>query len=153
MNVIYARQPLPKSIFLVGPTPREKTVLSWRPEALRLIKVSGFDGNIYVPEDSEWSPKFTYDDQVEWEWEALMISTVVMVWIPRELATMPAFTTNVEYGYTIKDLNLVIGWPEDAPKNYYLEKLAIRHHLPIYHTLEDTVHAAVMMAERPFAPK
>jgi hypothetical protein len=150
MNIVYARQPLPKSIFLVGPTPRDKEVLSWRPEAIRLIQESGFNGNIYVPEDSDWSPKYTYDDQVDWEWEALMISTVVLVWIPRELATMPAFTTNVEYGYMIKNLNLAIGWPEDAPKNRYLEKLAIRHNLPIYHRLEDTVQAALIMAADPF---
>lgn len=34
MTVIHALQPLRKSIFLAGPTPRSEDVPSWRPDAL-----------------------------------------------------------------------------------------------------------------------
>ena len=151
MKVIYARQPLPKSIFLAGPTPRDTNTESWRPKAIELLEVKGFQGTVLVPEDAEWSPKFTYDDQVEWEWEAISLSTVVLFWVPREIASMPAFTTNIEYGYTIKDRNLAIGWPKDAPKNRYLESLARRHRLNVMHTLEETVDLAIAMALSPYA--
>jgi hypothetical protein len=153
MKVIYAREPLPKSIFLAGPTPRDKDTQSWRPEALRLFEEQGFDGTIMVPEDSNWSPKFTYEDQVKWEWEGLDTATVVLFWIPRELAAMPAFTTNVEYGMMIAKRNVVMGWPEDAPKNRYLEQLAWRYELPgPYHTLLDTVNAAIVATHRLYEP-
>jgi len=103
-----------------------------------------------VPEDSSGSPKFDYDDQVTWEWEGLMTSTVVLFWIPREMQSMPAFTTNVEYGMSIWGRNMAIGWPEDAPKNRYLERLATRFHLTPVHTLEEVVRDALILAETPF---
>lgn len=151
MKIIYAREELPKSIFLAGPTPRDANTQSWRPEAIELLKKQKFGGTVMVPEDALWSPKFTYDDQVEWEWEAIAMATVVLFWIPREIVHMPAFTTNVEYGYVIKDRNVAIGWPEDAPKNRYLECLATRHKLAVSHTLEDTVNTAIAMAYSPYA--
>lgn len=148
MTVFYARDKLPKSIFLAGPTPRDKAVPSWRPEALKLLE--GFNGHIYVPEDSSWSPKFTYDDQVEWEWEGIMTATVVLFWVPRELQTMPAFTTNVEYGMAVPLRNVVVGWPEDSPKNRYLEKLADRYGHNVYRRLDDLCTAAMITANEPF---
>ncbi len=39
-----------KSIFLAGPTPRNKEVKSWRGEALEILQRLGFDGVVYVPE-------------------------------------------------------------------------------------------------------
>ena len=36
MKTIFALQPLEKSIFLAGPTPRNPEVPSWRPEALAI---------------------------------------------------------------------------------------------------------------------
>lgn len=151
MKVVYARKPLPKSIFLAGPTPRSKDVPSWRPEALRLIESIGFDGTVFTPEDESWVVRDDYDSQIHWEWEALKISTVVLFWVPRDIATMPAFVTNVEFGYVIKDRNVVLGWPEGAPKNRYLQALADRHYITPNHTLEDTIREAITLAERPFA--
>lgn len=148
MNVIYARKPLPKSIFLAGPTPRKPEVKSWRPEALELLKKAGFDGNVYVPEDQTWAPRESYEAQVNWEWEALSISTIVVFWVPRELETMPAFVTNVEFGYLVRNGNLVIGWPEGAPKNAYLKALGERHGLRVYHTLEEVIHTAVALTNK-----
>lgn len=147
MKVIYARQPIPKSIFLAGPTPRSSDVPSWRPQALELLK--GFDGIVFVPESQDWEAKVNYDDQVEWEWEGLEAATVVLFWIPRNLVTMPAFTTNVEYGM-MRSHVAVAGWPEGTVKNRYLEKCAERFHIPVHRTLEATVAAALELTKKPF---
>lgn len=72
MNVIYARQPLAKSIFLADPTPRSADVPSWRPEAVRLLDEEfRFDGTVFVPEDAAGSRSFEYDDQVTWNGKQL----------------------------------------------------------------------------------
>lgn len=126
MHISYARTPLPKSIFLAGPTPRSEDVPSWRPEALRLLEKHKFNGTVYVPEDSQASWAFNYDNQIEWELEALHASTVILFWIPRE-ACMPGFTTNVEFGHFITQRNVVVGWPPTATKTKYLEGLARLH--------------------------
>jgi hypothetical protein len=34
-----------------------------------------------------------------WEREGLIKASVIFFWIPRGLPDMPAFTTNVEFGY------------------------------------------------------
>lgn len=52
MQVIHALQKLPKSIFLAGPTPRDKNTPSWRPQALEILRDMGFGGPVYVPESA-----------------------------------------------------------------------------------------------------
>ena len=39
MEVVYARTPLRKSLFLAGPTPRDADTPSWRPLALELLEI------------------------------------------------------------------------------------------------------------------
>lgn len=158
MKVAYARTPLPKSIFLAGPTPRDRNVPSWRPSAIELLKHLGFDGTVLVPEDSDQSWRFSYDDQVEWELQALHSATVVAFWVPREVFAewdpmqlkMPAFTTNVEFGLFAARPNVVLGYPDYAEKMKYLEAIAQLHHVPTYDQLAKTMKAAVSMAARPF---
>lgn len=92
MRVIFARQPLPEptsahfldnSIFLVGPTLRDEGrkagLISWRIEALDILKELGFGGTVLVPEDEGWiCPKdMEYGDQVHWEHNALRMATCV----------------------------------------------------------------------------
>ena len=106
MRVYYAPQPLPSihsqtPIFLVGPTPREVAVPSWRPEALTVLERLGYDGLVLVPEpkDGIWPKNFV--EQVEWERQGLEAASTlgcVAAWVPRELEKMPGFTTNVEFG-------------------------------------------------------
>ena len=76
MRVYYAPQRLPSfqsesPIFLVGPTPREISVPSWRPEALSILEHLGYDGIVLVPEpeDGNWPKSFL--EQVEWEHQGL----------------------------------------------------------------------------------
>lgn len=112
-----------KSIFLAGPTPRDKDVESWRREACKFIEESNFDGIVYVPEYSTWKTKGDYVDQAEWEREALSNASVIAFWIPRSLPDMPAFTTNVEFGYWIHSRKVLYGRPDDAKKIKYLDWL------------------------------
>lgn len=112
-----------KSIFLAGPTPREKDTISWRNEAIKILEELKFDGIVYVPEYSTWKPKADYTDQAMWERMGLTESTVIAFWIPRHLPDMPAFTTNVEFGYWLHSKKVVYGRPNDATKIKYLDWL------------------------------
>lgn len=51
-----------KSIFLAGPTPRGKDIISWRNEAIKILESLGFAGLVYVLEYSNWKPKDSYVD-------------------------------------------------------------------------------------------
>jgi hypothetical protein len=143
MNVVYALQPLRQSIFLAGPTPRSSEVESWRPDALTRLGKLGFVGDVYVPEGQDWVAGGSYDAQVLWEWEALKQASVIVFWVPREITTMPAFTTNVEFGDWVKSGKVILGAPNDAPKMNYLIMLAKKYGVPCFDTLDDTLAAAV----------
>ena len=81
----------------------------------------GFDGVVYVPEYSTWKPKESYIDQAMWERMDLTEATIIMFWIPRHLPDMPAFTTNVEFGYWLHTGKVLYGRPDNAEKIKYLE--------------------------------
>jgi hypothetical protein len=101
MNVLYAGEVLAlsqPSIFLAGPTPRQPEVPSWRPLALDLLRGLDFAGTVLVPERRDWSVRFSYLDQVEWEHQGLEGCSVIAFWVPRDLERLPGFTTNVEFG-------------------------------------------------------
>lgn len=114
-----------KSIFLAGPTPRSLDIESWRKEAINVLEDLGFDGIIYVPEKEFDDRTFNYDNQVFWEREALYNATVIVFWIPRTIPSMPAFTTNVEFGYWISKnrKKVFYGRPDNSEKNKYLDWL------------------------------
>ena len=123
-EVILAR----KSIFLAGPTPRDEAVHSWRPYAIKLLREMGFDGVVYVPEYETGEVLHNYDNQIEWEWKALAHAGAILFWVPRNLETMPAFTTNVEFGYWVRDDRTFYGRPSSAALVRYLDSLYKRHH-------------------------
>ncbi|MFO0660337.1 MAG: nucleoside 2-deoxyribosyltransferase domain-containing protein [Polyangiaceae bacterium] len=137
------------SIFLAGPTPRSADTPSWRPEALRLLEARGFDGVVFVPEFKDGFWRGNYDDQVGWEEEALNQADCVLFWVPRNLDTMPAFTTNDEWGWWKGSGKVVFGAPENAEKIRYQQWWA--EHLAVPHatTLEATIdHALSMIGQR-----
>lgn len=134
-------------IFLAGPTPRNAKAASWRPEAERLLADMVPPGELLVvasPESARWSDE--YDAQVAWEWTALNRAKVVVFWVPRVLRTMPAFTTNVEFGMMLERKPCVLGYPPKARKMSYLEWHAERTGTPVYSTLEKTLGAAMIRA-------
>lgn len=156
MQVIYAKQPFPnsvtRSIMLAGPTPRSPDVPSWRPEAIRLLEETGFglDGTVFSPEpaDGKWD-KSGYENQVEWEEKALNVSDCILFWVPRDMQTMPALTTNVEFGFWANSGKVVFGYPPEAPdarRNKYLEYYANKLKIPVSKTLPDLIQEALKKA-------
>ena len=137
MKVIYSDNAIPKYslgedyIFLAGPTPRRKDVASWRPEALDILKKLNFTGTVFIPEYSNTiiaEDDFNYIGQVEWEREALVrcgAIGAILFWVPRHIQDMPAFTTNVEFGYYLARYpkSIYYGRPDWAVKCDYLDWL------------------------------
>ena len=149
MIITYARTAPPEqfssAIFLAGPTPRGSNAASWRPDALDILRASGFDGVVFVPEDEAGGMSGTYEAQVEWEERCLKMSDCIVFWIPRELSTMPGFTTNIEWGVWHDSGRAVFGAPKDAPKMRYLRHYAEKYRVPHAETLEETLAAALEM--------
>ena len=130
-----------KSIFLAGPTPRD---------ACKILKKLGFDGIVYVPEYSTWKPKENYVDQAMWERNALKEATVIVFWIPRHLPDMPAFTTNVEFGYWLHTGKVLFGRPDNAEKIKYLDWLyELDYQLKPFNDLETLLEFAVRKSNLP----
>ena len=151
MTPVYAGEKVLKdvtSIFLVGPTPRSSDVESWRPTAL--LYLEEFDGIVYVPEmRSADQTRLDYTFNAEWEHEALNASTVIVAWVPRDLETMPAFTTNVEFGYFVSSGKLIYGRPDDAPNCKYLDWLYEKEtgKKPLWNMI-DLMYAAIYKAKQ-----
>lgn len=151
MRVVYAFEEAPtsytRSIFLAGPTPRDAETPSWRPEALRILEALGYDGVVFVPEARDGKWRKDYDGQLEWEEKHLHMADCILFWVPRELARMPAFTTNDEWGTWKYSGKCVFGAPPEAPKvnyqRYYAKKLLV----PNAETLEGTITLALEMVK------
>ena len=123
--------PYEKCVFLAGPTPRSNDVASWRPEAIRLFEESDYDGYLCVPEFRNGKFNGDYMGQVEWEHRYLDQSNAILMWVPREMNDMPAFTTNIEFGLYVSPSDeesrlgvasrLFYGRPDGAPKTTYMD--------------------------------
>lgn len=135
-----------KSIFLAGPSPRNPQTPSWRPDAIRVLEESGYDGVIFVPEHR--SNKWHGDklSQMRWEDEYMRVADCILFWIPRNMETMPALTTNVEFGRWEASGKIVLGAPKAAVKNEYLLHHAYMNGIPVGETLERTVELSLMIA-------
>ena len=148
MQVVYVPNLPParfsKSIFLAGPSPRDPAHPNWRPEALELLEKMGFDGVVFVPlpgDGGDW--RHGYDAQIEWELAHLNMADVVVFWVPRHMETLPALTTNVEFGMLHDSGKVVLGYPEKAPSMRYLAHLAKKVNAPVFLSMEETLRAAV----------
>lgn len=137
-----------KSIFLAGPTPRDENTISWRIDVCDRLEKLGFDGVVYNPEYSSWKPKSSYIDQAEWEREALIEATVILFWIPRDLKDMPAFTTNVEFGYWLHTGKVIYGRPDNSVKNKYLDWLyKVDYNKEPFNDLDKLLKEAIKMVD------
>lgn len=148
MEVIYALEDLSKtitkSIFLAGPTPRSEDGNPWRQDALKILEDIGFeDGTVFVPEprDQKWHGE--YDRQIEWEELCLNVADCIVFWIPRDLETMPAFTTNIEWGRWENSGKIVLGFPEEAQKMSYINLYAEKNKIESQKTLTTTLEKAI----------
>jgi len=149
MKLVYAMEDAPesfkKSVFLAGPTPRDKGIESWRPSVIKELKEQGYNGVVFIPESKNGEWKQAYDDQIEWEEEAMNKSDCILFWVPRNLDTMPAFTTNVEFGEQFKTGKVVLGFPKNADKMRYLEARAKEEGVPVTNTIKSTVKACLSL--------
>lgn len=150
MDIVYTNEKnIEKGIgiFLAGPTPRDKNIPSWRPEALKIFEKLGFEGTIYIPElrEKSYYDSETSFNEMKWDQIALENSKVVMFWIPRN-NEMLGLSTNIEFGYLINKGNIVYGRPKDAIRCEFLdflykEKLGKEYSI----TLEDTIKEAIKL--------
>lgn len=157
VNVVWAREPIPSgpSVFLAGPTPRSSTVPSWRPDAVTAIDAAwaGADPlTVLTPESRGGHQAAEYHDQVEWEAAGLDTATAILFWIPRDVSTLPGFTTNVEFGLYVRSGRVILGCPADCPnpeRNRYLIWTAQRYGAPVCTTLAAAVAGAVDLVTTP----
>lgn len=138
------------SIFLAGPTYRihkdnADDVKSWREDALEFLKQQRFTGTVYVPECRNYiMPKeWTFSRQVDWETECLQEADVILFWIPRNLETLPGFTTNIEFGEWFKSGKIAIGSPKNTPKIKYLKERCSRENIIWTESLSDCIVQAL----------
>lgn len=148
MKIVYTGQDAPKtytkSIFLAGPTPRDEATPSWRPQMVKALDNAGYDGVVFLPEFEDGAPRVDYTDQVEWERRHLQMADQILFWVPRDLDSMPAFTTNVEFGRYIQSGKVMYGRPDDAPKNRYLDWLYETEEGRLsFHDISDLARAVV----------
>ncbi|MET0417486.1 MAG: nucleoside 2-deoxyribosyltransferase domain-containing protein [Actinoplanes sp.] len=154
VTVVYAREPIPAepSVFLAGPTPRDELVRSWRPDAIAALDAAWAGPErltVLSPESRGGIRAQEYDDQVRWEWAALDAASVILFWIPRDLATLPGFTTNVEFGLYAQSGRVVLGVPDcpNPERNRYLIALGRRFGVPVRDALAGAVQAALGLLE------
>ena len=134
------------SIFLAGPSPRDGATPSWRPQALSLLEelaVLPPSLVVFIPEPRDGSRHADYEDQIAWEDRYLASADVIAFWVPREMGSMPALTTNVEFGRYESSGRIVLGFPAGAEHVKYLESFAHDYGAPVVGTLADTLAAAL----------
>lgn len=147
MDVVYATETPPasftSSIFLAGPSPRDPTHPNWRPAAISHLEALGYNGVVFIPlpRDGQWL--HSYDDQVGWETTYLNMADLVLFWVPRNMKTLPALTTNMEFGLWVKTGKAVLGFPGGAPKMRYLDWHADKESVPVFHDLKEMLKHAV----------
>jgi len=149
MHIVYAFEEAPrsytKSLFLAGPTPRDEQTPSWRPKALRILEESGYGGVVFVPEARDGRWRKDYDGQIAWEDKYLNVADCILFWVPRDLTSMPAFTTNVEWGTWHRSGKCVLGAPPNAPKMSYLFYYAKKLGIPSSDSLPGTIKLALTL--------
>ncbi|WP_020519374.1 nucleoside 2-deoxyribosyltransferase domain-containing protein [Catelliglobosispora koreensis] len=132
------------SIFLAGPNPRDQGVPSWRPDAVDMLRQAWANRGtlaVFVPEGRGWKP-LKYERH---PWESKWLSTVDVIafWVQRDMATMPALNTNIEFGRWEDSGRIVFGAPPESVHVGYMRERAHRNGAPVTDTLDATMLAAL----------
>lgn len=156
MNTLFAPDYLDEyegpSIFLAGPTIRQRLsgdITRWRRQALNLLQMYKYRGDVFFPE-VEPGGRFNYGRERQYDWEDFHLNSAscILFWIPRDLKTLPAFTTNIEWGKWHDSGKVVLGAPLNAPKMSYIRYDAAKCAVPIEDELGDAIQTAIAMSER-----
>lgn len=164
-----AEAPIPRSIFLAGPTARGVLRTPWRAEALGWLERRGFDGTALVPEFrdglfDELAPRVfgapsspvpgmraVSHNILRWETTGIEQAKVVLFWMPFAIAaaddpaSLPGFTTRAEVSRELArdPSRIVLGMPTGALSGAHIRFHAHRARVAIEATLEGTLEAAV----------
>lgn len=146
LKIVYAQTPFPtaveRTLFLAGPTDRGNRPTAWRQEALQILKDLDFDGHVFIPEAEGGRWNGNKDAQFEWEDEALRRADAIVFWMPRDLQTLPGFTTNIEFGLYARSRKIVWAAPEGALKVDWIERYAETLNVPITRDLKYALRIA-----------
>lgn len=145
ITLVYAGEKLPqhitKSIFLAGPTTRTNDLISWRKEAIEILKQLNYDGVVFIPEARDGEDYPEYNNQVEWEQQMLDLCDCILFWIDRNYS--PGLTTNIEWGKYQNSAKIVMGFPVDCKNTRYIEYECNKLKIEINNTLLDTIKCAI----------
>lgn len=131
------------SVFLAGPTPRDHATPSWRPDMINMLRKKGYTGDIFIPEKKGDYLSYEYVTHTQWEVKHLYAASNIIFWVPRELNTMPAFTTNIEFGEFMHSKKITLSFPPEAEKMRYLVVRATELNIPMFFTMEDVAEWAI----------
>lgn len=144
------------AIFLAGPCPRNNFDEDWRYDAFKILQDIGFNGTVITPTNKYFNKmvsEFGFSSekarqlQVSWERTAMHIASVIVFWVPRS-DKFPARTTNYEFGEWYKKPNVLVGWPDGAEHNEYMECKLQEQGKTHYKTLKDILVAATLLLNK-----
>lgn|GEM_PF-123172 len=139
INLVYTMEKITNdkdTIFLAGPTYRSEpgkiNPKSWRHDIIDILIRLDYDGNVCLGEwrDDKEPENWTLSRQIDWEQECLSKATIILFWIPRNMQTLPALTTNIEFGEWMKSGKVVAGAPPSAYKIEYIKEKCSRLGIP-----------------------
>lgn len=140
MKIVYAQQAIPnqinKSIFLAGPSLRPgQDGISWRINALEILRVLEYDGVVFVPEseDGSFDDSFNWETQVMWETKCLRMSDNILFHINRDIESgLLGLTTNDEWGFWKDSGKCVLSTDPNADKTSYQKWWASELKIPAF---------------------
>lgn len=149
MKINYSDQEIikgEKSIYLVGPTSGDKNIPSWRLEACKYLEEIGFDGVVYVPEIST-KEKEKGKNQERWERHAILESSIICFWIPKEIENDLYTDTDLDFGYWFSTNKVIYGTNAQTKTTRYLDWLyRLDYKKDPENNLEDLLNKSVMLA-------
>ena len=111
---------------------------------MNILNELDFKGQVLVPEAASGNPFPDYMNQVEWERHGLENCSLIIFWVPRNMETMPALTTNVEFGLYVTSGRALYGRPDNAQHCRYLDWLYHKYNWQnIYNNLHDLLETAI----------